>query len=342
MHATVFVVALRRGKPAKSIEIEHLTMEELNASAGALPGPAKPVDALGPALRTEPLKMLPLFTPKPVVEAVPTPPAPQAEPPKRWTKRRRLLVASAAVALLVGGGLYGRWTAPPAGPSTEEVDATIRSALEDAAQQAASAPPIGPQVFQAIAPSIVVIEVDGVPGSQGAQGFGTGVVASAEGTILTAYHVIADADVVTVTFADGTRTEAQVTESDPETDIAVLTPDQLPEVIVPAVIGGGVQVGDEVFAVGHPFGMVASFSSGVVSGLDRSLDTPSDIRLEGLIQFDASVNPGNSGGPLLNSAAQVVGIVTAIANPSGQGFFVGLGFAVPIATAGGAAGRPPV
>ena len=96
-----------------------------------------------------------------------------------------------------------------------------------------------------------------------------------------------------------------------------------------------------MFTVGHPLGLVDSLTAGVVSGLDRTIpDRRWRRELKGLIQFDAAVNPGSSGGPLLNRAGQVVGIVTALANPSQQSFFVGIGFAVPIATAGGAAGAP--
>ena len=109
---------------------------------------------------------------------------------------------------------------------------------------------------------------------------------------------------------------------------------------MPAVLGGGVRVGDDVYAVGHPLGLVDSLTAGVVSGLNRTIPVPGGGSLSGLIQFDAAVNPGNSGGPLLNRAGQVVGIVTALANPSDQSFFIGIGFAVTIATAGGAAGAP--
>ena len=144
-----------------------------------------------------------------------------------------------------------------------------------------------------------------------------------------------------MTFADGTRAPARVQSAQPENDIAVLVADQLPQVVVPAVLGGGVRVGDPVYAVGHPLGLTASLSSGVVSATGRTIEAEG-LKLADLIQFDAAVNPGNSGGPLLNSAGQVVGIVTALANPSKQPFFVGIGFAVPIATAGGAAGGPSI
>jgi S1-C subfamily serine protease len=102
-----------------------------------------------------------------------------------------------------------------------------------------------------------------------------------------------------------------------------------------------VQVGSEAFVVGNPFGLYDSMSSGIVSGLNRSYQLPNNgALLQGLIQVDAAVNPGNSGGPLLNRNGQVIGIVTALVNPTNQGVFIGIGLAVPIDVAGGAAGLP--
>ena len=118
----------------------------------------------------------------------------------------------------------------------------------------------------------------------------------------------------------------------------------LPEVLVPAVLGnpGSMRVGDEAFAVGNPFGLYGSMSSGVISGFNRTFQpTGSDQQIDGLIQIDAAVNPGNSGGPLLNRYGQVIGIVTALANPAKEDFFIGIGFAVPITVAGGGVGLPP-
>ena len=145
-----------------------------------------------------------------------------------------------------------------------------------------------------------------------------------------------------MTFADGTESAAQVASSEPDRDTAVLQPDQPPSVIVPAVLAGGVKVGDDTYSVGNPLGLVDSLTAGVVSALDRSIEREDGSgSLDGLIQFDAAVNPGSSGGPLLNRQGQVVGIVTALANPSGQRFFVGIGFAVPITGGGGGGGRVP-
>jgi S1-C subfamily serine protease len=135
-----------------------------------------------------------------------------------------------------------------------------------------------------------------------------------------------------------------VTATQPENDIAVLQPEQLPDLLVPAVLGnpGAMSVGDEAYAVGNPFGLYGSMSAGVISGFNRSFQAgENDPKIEGLIQIDTAVNPGNSGGPLLNRYGQVIGIVIGILNPTDQEFFVGIGFAVPITTAGGAAGAPP-
>jgi S1-C subfamily serine protease len=182
---------------------------------------------------------------------------------------------------------------------------------------------------------------DGDGGGGQLGGLGAGVIVNEDGAILTARHVIAGASEVEVTFADGTEARAQVASEDPENDIAVLMADRPPEVIVPAVLGSAsaLHVGDEAYAVGHPLGLTGSLSAGVISGLERSIPLGDGQTLEGLIQFDAAVNRGNSGGPLLNRDGQVIGIVTALANPSEQGYFIGIGFAVPIGTAtGGAAG----
>jgi S1-C subfamily serine protease len=116
-----------------------------------------------------------------------------------------------------------------------------------------------------------------------------------------------------------------------------------PATIVPATLGNpnSVKIGSEAYVVGNPFGLYASMSAGVVSGLDRSIQPEADGPvLHGLIQVDAAVNPGNSGGPLLNRDGQVVGIVTALLNPTSEDVFVGIGLAVPIDVAGGAAGLP--
>jgi S1-C subfamily serine protease len=215
------------------------------------------------------------------------------------------------------------------------VDKKVTKAVNDLK----AAPADGVSVFAAVRPELVVIQAQGGDGA-GSSALGSGVIINADGHVLTALHVVKGAGAVALTFADGTKSSATIESTDPDHDIAVLTAAVLPEVVVPAVLGGGVHVGDEAFAVGHPLGLVASFSSGVISGLDRDFSLPDGRTLKGLIQFDAAVNPGNSGGPLLNRKGQVIGIVTGLANPSGDDDFVGIGFAVPINTAGRSAGAP--
>jgi S1-C subfamily serine protease len=200
-------------------------------------------------------------------------------------------------------------------------------------------PAIGEKVYRTIEPSLVLIETTGGPTTEDA--IGSGVVVNAAGQIMTAEHVVDGASAIKVTFADGSSAAASVVSSTPANDIAVLQPDSPPGLIVPAVLGGGAQIGDETFSVGNPLGLTASLTAGVVSGLDRTIERENGAGdLSGLIQFDAAVNPGSSGGPLVNRAGQVIGIVTALANPTDQKFFIGIGFAVPIASAGGGARVP--
>jgi S1-C subfamily serine protease len=221
----------------------------------------------------------------------------------------------------------------------EQISSTISSEVANGLADAENVPTPGEVAFRTIQPSMVYISAKQGGGSNDASS-GAGAVIDESGQILTARHVVHGAESIEVTFADGTQSSATIVSEQAENDIAVLAPDNLPEVIVPAVLGGGVRIGDDVYATGHPFDLVNSLSAGVVSGLNRTVPIAQDQTLTGLIQFDAAVNPGNSGGPLLNRAGQIVGVVTALANPAQEGFFVGIGFAVPIATAGGAAGAP--
>ncbi len=243
--------------------------------------------------------------------------------------------ALALVAVLATAALWRTFGIPRY--TDAQARAVASAAVDQARRQDASRPPEAEAAYAAIAPSMVVIRTRG-----GAEdGLGAGFIANADGRILTANHVVSGGGTIEVIFADGTHSDATVKEAHPETDTAVLTPATLPSVVTPAVLAGGGRIGDPVYAVGHPLGLTFSLSAGVISGLDRAIEVPGR-ELKGLIQFDAAVNPGNSGGPLLNGAGQVVGIVTALANPSKQAFFVGIGFAVPISQAGGAAGAPPL
>jgi S1-C subfamily serine protease len=223
--------------------------------------------------------------------------------------------------------------------TTSDINAIVNQKVSTAVSQLESQPPAAGTAYDAVRAGLVVIVAQrGKAG--GTEDLGTGVIVDTQGDILTALHVVQGASVIKVTFADGTTSTASVATSDPTHDIAVLEAARLPAVIVPAVLGPNPQVGDETFAVGNPLGLVGSLSAGVVSGLDRTFKVANGRTLSGMIQFDAAVNPGSSGGPLLNTKGQVIGIVTGLANPAGTDNFAGIGFAVPIATAGQAAGAP--
>ena len=266
---------------------------------------------------------------------------PELAPGDRFRRRRRRVLLYVAVAVVAVLGL-GAWLLWPAGPpplTPADVDKAVQRGLQQAQEQQRNAPPDATVADHTITPSLVIVTAQRTdPGNIDTR-LGSGVVINAAGAVLTALHVVEGASRIQLAFADGTTAGATVLVTKPESDIAVLSPDQLPDLVVPAVMAGPPPVGDAVYAVGNPLGLTHSLTAGVVSATDRSIPTGRG-ELSGLIQFDAAVNPGNSGGPLLNRAGQVVGIVTALANPANQDFFVGIGFAVPIATAGGAAGGP--
>ena len=236
--------------------------------------------------------------------------------------------------------VYRSLDSEPETITKSEVEEAVIGALESLT----AAPALSAQVYQAILPSLVIVQTS-IDNSEQEDGFGigSGVIINSSAAILTSLHVIEEASEITVSFADGTRTSARVAERQPENDIAVLVPETLPEIFAPAIIGSsrGMRIGDEVFAVGNPLGLAGSLSAGVISGMDRTF-TPvdSELHLEGVIQFDAAVNPGNSGGPLVDRHGRVVGIVTGLLNPTDQNFFIGIGFAVPIGVAIQAAGGP--
>ncbi len=248
-----------------------------------------------------------------------------------------MLVALVIVGLLLALVFFMGFERDEQQAPVVDVDAVIAETFETIA----AAPAVSAQVYQAILPSLVVVLADA--GREDGREIGSGVVISENADVLTALHVIEHSTTIEIGFADGTRVHAFVSNVDLERDIAVLRPLSPPGLVVPATVGSSsaLGVGDEVFAVGNPLGLMGSLSAGVVSGLNREFQpSDRDMRLQGVIQFDAAVNLGNSGGPLLNKHGQVVGIVTGLINPTDMDTFIGIGFAVPIDVAVGAAGGP--
>ena len=164
------------------------------------------------------------------------------------------------------------------------------------------------------------------------QGTGTGFIWDQEGYIVTNFHVIQQANVVTVTLQDGTSYEAVPVGSDPDKDLAVLRINVPEPELSPVILGDSslLEVGRKVIAIGNPFGLDTTMTVGVVSALGREIDSISRRKIRDVIQTDAAINPGNSGGPLLNSLGQLVGVNTAIYSPSGVNS--GIGFAIPVNT----------
>ncbi|MBV8159485.1 MAG: trypsin-like peptidase domain-containing protein [Acidimicrobiia bacterium] len=260
--------------------------------------------------------------------------------PTRW--RRRAWVILGVVGVAAVGAVIWAFLHDSARPSVSKADVgkIVDGKVGTAVTNLQNQPPPGVTIYNQVRDSLVVVQSQGAGRAAASGSFGTGVIVNTQGQILTALHVVQDSGGVSVTFSDGSQSPATVDSTDPDHDTAVLTPAQPPGVIVPAVLAGGVRIGDDVYAMGHPLGLVDSLTAGVVSGLDRQFPLPNGRTLTGLIQFDAAVSPGNSGGPLLNRKGQVVGIVTGLANPSGNADFVGIGFAEPIGAASRAAGAP--
>ncbi|MGD0247542.1 MAG: trypsin-like peptidase domain-containing protein [Candidatus Limnocylindrales bacterium] len=302
-------------------------------------------------------------------------PAPRARRP--WSQllshvrariRRSSPFVTGIVAALIAVALYGAMVPGPRPLTQQDVSTNITHALASLTP----GPAFSQTAYLAVQPSLVLIVAQGgssspAPGSSASPGSsaapsgstpsgspapsgvatangtqGSGVVVDSAGDILTCLHLVANATAIQVTFADGTTSTAQISSTQPTIDIAVLKADHPPAKIVPAVMGNprSVQVGSDAYVVGNPFGLAGSISAGVVSGLNRSYQLPDGTQLVGLIQVDAAVNPGSSGGPLVNRYGQVIGIVSALINPTNQDVFIGIGLAVPIDVAGGAAGLP--
>jgi len=224
----------------------------------------------------------------------------------------------------------------------KDIDRAVTHALETQTLPSPAA-----KAYEIIMPSVVRVrglDTDPDGDDEIETKVGSGVVVVDKGLILTNLHVVTGAKLVKVVFADGLESEVVVMGLQPENDLAVLQAKTIPDDLAPANLGStrDLAVGDHVVAVGFPFGIGPSVSAGVVSGLNREFRSPEGERLlTNLIQFDAAANLGNSGGPLVNAKGELVGIVTAILNPTEKRVFIGIGFAVTMESAATAIGLPP-
>ena len=194
------------------------------------------------------------------------------------------------------------------------------------------------EIYERSAPGVVqintrgpspAVDMFGQLGGPPVQALGSGFVIDRQGRILTNYHVIRGADEIDVSFSNRDRVEATVVGTDPSTDLAVLKIDAGSRALTPLPLGDSddVQVGDEVLAIGNPFGLERTATAGIVSALQRAVPAPNGFSIDQVIQTDAPINQGNSGGPLLNLAGEVIGVNSQIESPTGGN--VGIGFAVP-------------
>ena len=263
--------------------------------------------------------------------------------PDRATMRAIIAGGLAALVVVLLNHAATAWfIGKPTKITQEQINAAVEHSLQEVVLPSPAA-----KAYEAILPSVVRVNgyvTDPRTKEETPYGVGTGVVIVDNGTILTNLHVVSGAEKIKVTFMDGSESEAHVEGMRPEHDLAVIRAHTIPDDMMAATMASTERLspGDHVFAVGFPFGIGPSISAGVVSGLKRDFMSPQGKRLlTNLIQFDAAANPGNSGGPLVTSEGEVVGIVTAILNPNEQRTFIGIGFAVPIENAASAVGMPP-
>jgi serine protease DegQ len=280
--------------------------------------------------------------------------------------RTKLAIAASVLITLL---LVGGWQLiQPAAQRLSQDD--INEAVNFAMDERPRPPSVASMAYAAVIPSVVRVNgydpkaataapdpkdgqppIDNPPAGEIEEDFhekytavGTGVVIDDQGTILTNLHVARAAQKLRVEFFDGTEADARIVGARPELDLAIIQPNRIPDDLQPAVLGASsdLRPGDDVVAIGFPFGIGPSASAGVVSGLLRVFQQEGQPAMRNLIQFDAAANPGNSGGPLVNANGEVVGIVTAILNPSGIRTFAGIAFAATIEDAGGAVEESPL
>jgi S1-C subfamily serine protease len=246
-------------------------------------------------------------------------------------------------ALLGGGAAVGISAALGVGGDADTVVTTVAAAAtttETPSTFEASETGAKPvqQIYEEAGPGVVQVTTSGVDssnpyfGPQATSSLGSGFVVDRDGYIVTNYHVIEDAQEIEVNFSGDDRVPATIVGSDPSTDLAVLKIDAQSRALTPLPLGNSddVHVGDAVVAIGNPFGLERSVTAGIVSALQRDITAPNGYTIDKVIQTDAPINQGNSGGPLLNARGEVIGVNSQISSETGGN--VGIGFAVPVNT----------
>jgi putative serine protease PepD len=273
------------------------------------------------------------------------PVAPQAKPTSSRPRGPRVAIAVVIASLLGGIAASGLLLVTGALDGSAATTTVIQASGSDAARGAGS--PSATRLaalYRSAAPGVVDITARGVstassnqspfgaPQPSQSTATGTGFVVDGAGHIVTAAHVVDGASSITIGFQDGTERTATVVGRDDASDVAVVKIDPSGLTLHPLPLGSSqaLGVGDALVAIGDPFGYDRSLSQGIVSGLDRTVDAPNGFTVAHAIQTDAAMNPGNSGGPLLNSSGQVVGVADQIATGGSTDANTGVGFAVPI------------
>src|SRR5215831_14343566 len=256
----------------------------------------------------------------------------------RISARQILLIALASAAFAAAGVLGFQRLSGHFQPVGSALSVSTPSSITDPSM--ASDEQNNIEVYRAISPGVVYIQSTSMQRdffglfAEPVEGAGSGSIIDEQGDILTNYHVIANAEKLTVSFGGGKHYAARVVGRDPDTDLAVIKLLETPKeavTVVPLGDSDKLVVGQKVLAIGNPFGLDRTLTTGVISGLQRPIRAQNNRQIEGAIQTDASINPGNSGGPLLDSHGRMIGINSQIESPSGAS--AGVGFAVPVSIA---------
>ncbi len=241
------------------------------------------------------------------------------------TKATLVLLAGAALGVGAAVGVLGT-SDDDGSPAAAQVQTAQGSEVRDSSALTVN------EIYRRANPGVVEITASSEGGfsfGEGSRAQGSGFVLDGDGHIVTNAHVVENASSISVRFPDGSRHDARLVGSDASTDIAVLKISAPADKLHPLELGSSkdLEIGDSVVAIGSPFGLEGSVTTGIISGLDREITAPNDFAIEGAIQTDAAINHGNSGGPLLDAHGRVIGVTSQIESDSGGND--GVGFAIP-------------